>query len=1192
MKTLTKLFLAVASGVFALSCVTDATSDLVVKHGDGPTTEITLSLEESRTQLGEEADGVYPLYWSEGDKISVNGVESAEAAISNSNPSSATFTVQGELTTPYQIAYPAAPAGKVIFVENQVHAGSSSFGKGVSTMYGCSNGDGVVLNHLTGVLKIGITGSGSLTMAQISTADRAPIAGAFEMDFEKGEVKATTASKSVINYNFPITADAEGLPLSSEPQYIHVAVPAGEYDELYVTLYDDQGGVMYATIKADENKPLSAGKVRAFSNAINYVPNDAVYVISDAASLKAFAEAAPSLEKDALLVADIDMSNEAWTPIEGYTKTINGNGYAIKGLTAPLFTTTSASIKGLHLVDVNISASEERTLGALVSTYTGTSIANCSVSGNITLTRDDSKSNYIGALVGNITTAANFEILNCVNNCAVTVTVSGASASYTTNVAGIVGKTADVADTVVATIKGNTNNGAISLLGTAKSPLRVGGVLGNCGYVDLNVEDCHNTAAISIGSAKSEFNTSEGTRIGGVIGSLYRATSGKTAYLFYAKDCSNSGAVVINASVTAKKPTHLGGCIGTLCDDRGASMTIDNVDNSGVVTFNGKAHKGGLYVGGVVGWGVSAIHMSNCDNLASGSVTVDVESKTDDQTMVGGLYGLNRTIHRGESSSKTTIKDCSNRATVTARLANSNQPLNCGGCFGRLFSFTTYVYDYTIENLDNYGSVVLDCTAQTEATHIGGVFGGFDDGFETAKTSTYCLLKNCDNIADAQGVNKIHVTNGSYGTLYAGGIVGYSMISFDAENCSNTMDYLFDANEATSTNCFGGLTAMIIATVANMESTVETFSNSGNITFDPKTRAFGFNIYSGFVTYLSANAVKNTVKANNITNSGNIYLNDKLEDVVATGAFCGYLRNNKTLIMSNSTNSGSISVNSCKGDNLFVGGFVGTSISDDTNIATMSFTNCYNTATADVSIVANCEKSTEYFIGGFAGYTRGEAAFKDCSNAGDVTWSGSVVAGGSIGGLLGRHTRGVLALNNVSNSGVVSAGTTDKALSIGTKLFVGGILGNFGTNNPSIELTAPIINTGRLNVENATIADVTGSHIGGIVGALNSGMEIKDARCYCDIVAAGCEGINIGFITATQRSDTNKATNSHIGGRIARELEEKFNTDGDPIGLAPKYNDIDEATYSEYIYGAPVTKEVATTDGCGYISAIDATPVI
>ena len=279
MKTLTKLFLAAASGVFALSCVTDATSDLVVKHGDGPTTEITLSLEESRTQLGEEADGVYPLYWSEGDAISANGVASNALTAQQAGSAVAGFVVSGELKTPYCIAYPAAAANQVLFAAQQTHASNTSFGAGVSTMYGYSeNGLNVELKHLTGVLKIGVTGSATLSHAQISTVDRAPIAGAFDFDFATGVATATKASECVINYSF-----GEGATLSSTPTYLHVAAPAGTYDELYVTLYDNAGGVMYAIVKADENKPLSAGKVRAFSNAISYVPNNAVYVISDAA---------------------------------------------------------------------------------------------------------------------------------------------------------------------------------------------------------------------------------------------------------------------------------------------------------------------------------------------------------------------------------------------------------------------------------------------------------------------------------------------------------------------------------------------------------------------------------------------------------------------------------------------------------------------------------------------------------------------------------------------------------------------------------------------------------------------------------------------------------------------------------------------------------------------------------------------
>ena len=153
MKNLTKIFFAIAAGIFAFSCVADATDDLGVQVGgaNGATVELSLSLEESRTQLGEKVGGLYPIYWSEGDKISVNGVESSEAQINQSNPASAVFAVVEADT--YAVAYPAAPAGQVLFAEKQSHvAEGNTFASGVSTMYGYSdNANNIQLNHLTGV---------------------------------------------------------------------------------------------------------------------------------------------------------------------------------------------------------------------------------------------------------------------------------------------------------------------------------------------------------------------------------------------------------------------------------------------------------------------------------------------------------------------------------------------------------------------------------------------------------------------------------------------------------------------------------------------------------------------------------------------------------------------------------------------------------------------------------------------------------------------------------------------------------------------------------------------------------------------------------------------------------------------------------------------------------------------------------
>ena len=56
MKNLTKIFVAVAALFVGFACTTDVTEDLGVNLG-GQTT-LTISLEESRTQLGAEVDGI------------------------------------------------------------------------------------------------------------------------------------------------------------------------------------------------------------------------------------------------------------------------------------------------------------------------------------------------------------------------------------------------------------------------------------------------------------------------------------------------------------------------------------------------------------------------------------------------------------------------------------------------------------------------------------------------------------------------------------------------------------------------------------------------------------------------------------------------------------------------------------------------------------------------------------------------------------------------------------------------------------------------------------------------------------------------------------------------------------------------------------------------------------------------------
>lgn len=262
-----KIIIALTAAVFALSCVTDTTENVRLDEQSFMTeSSITLSLEGSRTQLGEKVDGVYQLLWSKGDKISVNGIASDEAIINKDNPCRATFNFGSTLAERLHIAYPAAPEGKVIFAAEQSHAGDSTFGNGAATMYGVATDESIELKHLTGVLKFGIVGSATLTKVTVATADHTPIAGTFDIDFESGATTPTADATNTITYSF-----GEGAQLNSAtPTYVHIAIPAGEYSLLRVRIYDNAGGIMLAEVRAPSSKPIKAGYVREFSNLITY----------------------------------------------------------------------------------------------------------------------------------------------------------------------------------------------------------------------------------------------------------------------------------------------------------------------------------------------------------------------------------------------------------------------------------------------------------------------------------------------------------------------------------------------------------------------------------------------------------------------------------------------------------------------------------------------------------------------------------------------------------------------------------------------------------------------------------------------------------------------------------------------------------------------------------------------------------
>ena len=905
MKNLAKIFVAVTVLFTSFACTTDVTEDLGVQ-ADGLTT-ITLSLEESRTQLGEKAGNSYPLYWSASDKISVNGVESGEAAIGE-NSATASFTLPGTLATPYCIAYPAAAEGQVLFAAEQSYV-EGSIANGASTMYGYSeNGGGVQLNHLTGVLKIGVTGNAKLVLAQISTVDRAPIAGAFALDFTTGELTATNTSEELIGYSF-----GEGIQLSTEPTYLHVAVPAGVYNELYVTLYDEDGGVMYATVKAGDEKPLTAGNVREFSNAIVYTPNTSVFVVKDVATLKEFAAQAATLEKNVLFVADVDLSGEAWTPIEGYAGTINGNGYAIKGLTAPLFGTTSASFKGLHLKDVNIESFDKINVGGLAECITATdtilpTVKNCSSSGKVTV-KNENLLGVAGAMqfryAGLVAYAKGVEFDSCHNYTSVTVLKgfgNGQTESCNLVAGGVVGMaqefTKSDATVVYSNIYNCSNNADISCANpttATKYPTTyVGGVAGASASnnTGVHITNCVNKGKVSVGL------DTENTYVAGVLG---YASSEITKAVF--RDCTNYGVIEWANGGHSHGNLNVGGVIG-----RSNSCAMYNCHNFGTVNLaEGSLASGTIDVGGVVAYNIYAdtknkigYRIENCTNNAPINVGISRPEGVANTFRVGGIVGYAQAaLYYDNNYGKITI---SGNLNTNGKRATADNDYKDGTYV--IAGIVGYKTEGSIYGGENHGDIEVSATVTELSTNtisqfrVAGIVSYLStdlkesgsvvsDGDITISGTFGCEVMVGGNIAltySSQSTDRskadIIISGQLNGGLHAGGVIGLCYKGTNVVEFDGSITITEDATIGTV--CYiGGCVARAQAH-GSTAYTDKIYRNRGNILFAGTSTA-GDTVLGGCIGSSVVDTDAKTHTCSDMQNLGNITVTGTTKKLFLSG---------------------------------------------------------------------------------------------------------------------------------------------------------------------------------------------------------------------------------------------------------------------------------------------------------------------
>ena len=261
MTSIKRFALLLLTAFFAVGCNNSAPDNRPTTE---PTNRIIATLaSQSRTSLGSKIGDIYPVYWSEGDQIVVNGTLS-EAIEIGEDGKIATFTLNPTPEHPYHITYPyheatTAEQAVVEFPAEQTYI-EGSFSEGSAPMCGyAERGNSVALNHLATILRFPIkTKEENTALAKVVITADAAIAGVFDVDCKGVDIVATEPSKKSVTYTLP----ADFLLSTTTEKVLHISLPAVNLSSCSVEFMDASGGKMKATWLPD--KPLTKGVVREF----------------------------------------------------------------------------------------------------------------------------------------------------------------------------------------------------------------------------------------------------------------------------------------------------------------------------------------------------------------------------------------------------------------------------------------------------------------------------------------------------------------------------------------------------------------------------------------------------------------------------------------------------------------------------------------------------------------------------------------------------------------------------------------------------------------------------------------------------------------------------------------------------------------------------------------------------------------
>ena len=540
--------------------------------------EVSMPETVTKTVLGPKSAGVYPVLWSVGDYITVNGVPSKPLTALEAGATTAVFHFSESIKTPYLVQYGTEVPAFQQYTEGNI--GSFSV-----PMQATSYEAAFTLKHKACVLSLPLSGSVSVVGISVSALDGTPLSSI-------GTVQ--------------LTIPGGGVSVASAKTFCLAVQPAHLEKGLGVDIYTATGDRMNMVALVGET--LTAGTVYELPATTFKANAHPVTVIANYTQLKAFSEKVAAGEKylQARMTADI-VADNTWTQLEGFIGEFDGGGYTISGLKKAFANVLQGCIRNLTVeADIAITSKDDIVgdesvywAGILTNRmYTGAQVSNCVARGSISY-RQWGKELRVGAICGY---AARGTVEHCVNKATITVTGDGSKA---VQAGGIVGRVYASLDQVH--ILNCRNEGLLSFYGTLKTT-EAGGIVGQFQPSSAStISDCSFTGDIIFGSSSI---LSGITNLGGIAGSV------KTASI---ADCSSTGTLTVRSSSAGD--VRAGGILGNAQSYEGTnSISLTGCTFSGALTIDVPSH-GTLYTNAFTGLYSTDTHTeTGCVN--SGTITV------------------------------------------------------------------------------------------------------------------------------------------------------------------------------------------------------------------------------------------------------------------------------------------------------------------------------------------------------------------------------------------------------------------------------------------------------------------------------------------------------------------------------------------------------------------------------------------